>query len=369
MDKAENERLTRIGPGTPMGALMRRYWWPVGFTEQVMAKPQPVKLLGEDFILFRKPGGEIGFLERYCAHRRVSLEFGRVEEDGIRCCYHGWKYDCSGQCIDMPMEPEGSTLKNEVKLNGFAVTEKVGIVFAYIGPKPTPVIPPYDLLCRDSGLTVVRAEEEHCNWLQRTENTIDRYHLPVLHAPDYPQLAMKRTKVVWDETWYGIRTTELHDDRRPSVDHFMMPTSNRFARARVGHIPSHDLRIRVPIDDVETRTYVITNYPSINDQGRLKTEGLIPSPHGTYKRVEDGWWGLPSFEQDRAAQESQGLIADRSIEFLGTTDAGIVMFRRMLRDALRAVEEGRDPVGVVRDPKHPVIELDATIAEINALAG
>jgi len=367
MDQAENELLTRVGPGTPMGALLRCYWWPVGFTEQVTTKPVPVRLLGEDLILFREPSGKLGIIERYCAHRRVSLEFGRVEEHGIRCCYHGWKYDAAGQCIDTPLEPEASLLKGSVKLKGYAAEEAGGLIFAYLGPKPAPAFPRWDLLYREVGLTIVGADEEYCNWLQRAENTVDQHHLCALHAGVYPQMAFKRCQVDWASTWYGLKTImQVPGLAAPKVDHFIFPSANRFTRARVGDPPSHDMRIRVPTDDGKTTTFWLNAYPSIRDQGRLKTEGLKKSERGVYERVEDGWWDLPSHEQDRAAQESQGVITDRSIETLGWTDRGILLFRKMLHDGIKAVTEGKDPLGVLREERN-IIDLDASMDVLDAL--
>jgi len=367
MDKVENEVLTRVGPGTPMGGLLRRYWWPVWFTEQVTNKPVPVRLLGEDLILFRNPAGMLGLIERYCAHRRVSLEFGRVEADGIRCCYHGWQYDRSGQCVDTPLEPEGSRLKDGVRLKGYEVTEAGGLVFAYLGPKPAPVFPRWDLLFREAGLTVVGADEEYCNWLQRAENTVDQHHLCALHAAVYPQLAFKRCQVDWDPTWYGLKTVmHIPGLSAPKVDHFVFPSTNRFTRARVGDPPSHDMRFRVPTDDEKTTTFWLNAYPSIKDQGRLKTEGLKKRERGVYDRVEDGWWDLPSHHQDTAAQESQGLITDRSAETLGWTDRGIAIFRKMLHEGMDKVAAGKDPLGVLREDRN-IIDLDASMDVLDAL--
>jgi 5,5'-dehydrodivanillate O-demethylase oxygenase subunit len=327
-----------------------------------------VRLLAEDFILFRQPDGRLGLLERQCAHRRASLEFGRVEADGIRCCYHGWKYDRAGQCIDTPLEPEESTLKQGVKMKAYAVEEAGGLVFGYVGPQPAPVFPRYDLLFREAGLTVVGADEDHCNWLQRAENTVDQHHLSALHAPVYPQTALKRHHVDWDPAWYGLRIAVHHEGRKPKIDHFLFPSSNRFARARVGDTPSHDLRMRVPTDDTTTTTFWVNTYPSITDQGRLRTKGWEqPTERGVYERVADGWWNLPSHEQDRAAQESQGLIADRSLETLGTTDRGIVLFRKMLLEAMAEVEAGRDPVAVLRQDRG-IISFDASMHELKTLA-
>jgi 5,5'-dehydrodivanillate O-demethylase len=367
MTPEENEKLTRVGPGTPMGELLRRYWWPIWFQEQVTNKPVPVRLLGEDLILFRDPVTQkLGLLERYCAHRRVSLEYGRVEENGIRCCYHGWKFDCSGQCNDMPVEPEGSKLKDGVKIKAYEAVEIGGLVFAYMGPKPAPAFPRWDLLVRDAGLTVVGADEEHCNWLQRAENTVDQHHLCVLHAGVYPQMAFKRSEVDWNPTWYGMQIEMRVPGRKAKQDHFIFPSTNRFTRARVGDVPSHDMRIRVPTDDTKTTTFWLNTYPSITDKGRLETKGLEKSERGVYERVEDGWWDLPSHEQDRAAQESQGLITERSLEILGWTDRGIAMFRGMLRDGMKAVAEGRDPLGVLREERN-IIDLDASMDELGRL--
>ena len=368
MDREENERLTRVGPGTPMGALLRRYWWPIWFSEQVRDQPVPVRLLAEDFILFRQPDGRLGLLERHCAHRRASLEFGRVEADGIRCCYHGWKYDCAGQCIDTPLEPEESTLKQGVKMKAYAAEEAGGLVFGYVGPQPAPIFPRYDLLFREAGLTVVGADEDHCNWLQRAENTVDQMHLAMLHASVYPDLAFKRLVTDYDPTWYGARIIVNVPERKPKIDHFIFPSTNRYTQARKGEVPAQKLRMRVPTDDTKTTTFYANTYPSITDRGRLETKGLERSERGKYERVEDGWWRLASHDQDRAAQEGQGLIADRSTEYLATSDKGLVFYRRLLRDAVRAVEAGRDPIGVRRGAGHDaVIDFDSSMEELESL--
>ena len=367
MDRAENELLTRVGPGTQMGALLRRYWWPVWFSEQVTTKPAPVRVLAEDLVLFRDPSGKLGLIERYCAHRRASLEFGRVEEEGIRCCYHGWKYGHDGRCIEMPLEPEASPLRAQVKLKGYSLFEAGGLVFAYLGPAPVPAFPRWDLLFREAGLTKVGADEEHCNWLQRAENTVDQHHLCSLHAAVYPQMAFKRAQVEWQPAWFGLDITMTMPGRAPKRDQFIFPSSNRFSQARIGTPPSHNLRIRVPTDDIKTTTFWVKIYPSITDQGRLKTEGLKPRQRGVYDRAEDGWWDIPSQDQDRVAQESQGLITDRSRETLAWTDRGIVLFRKMLHEGLAAIAEGRDPLGVLREERN-IIDLEASMDELAALA-
>jgi 5,5'-dehydrodivanillate O-demethylase oxygenase subunit len=148
MTPEENEMFTRVGRGTPAGEMLRRYWWPVWFSELVVSRPVPVRILGEDLILFRDATGETGLLDRRCPHRGASLELGRVEADGIRCCYHGWKFDRAGRCLDMPAEPENTPLKGEVRQTAYMTQEAGGLVFAYLGPRPAPLLPKYDLLFR-----------------------------------------------------------------------------------------------------------------------------------------------------------------------------------------------------------------------------
>ncbi len=134
MTPEQNERLTRIGPGTAVGNMLRRYWWPVWFSDRIKGKPVPVRLLGEEFVLFRNPAGALGLVDRACPHRGAGLELGRVEADGIRCCYHGWKFAADGRCLDMPAEPPGTPLLKEVRIGAYPVAEAAGLGFAYIGP-------------------------------------------------------------------------------------------------------------------------------------------------------------------------------------------------------------------------------------------
>src|ERR1051325_7203154 len=226
LSKEENELLTRVGPGTPCGEMLRRYWWPIGFSEEVKTNGAPIKvrLLGEEFVLFRNTEG-LGLLALHCSHRGTSLEFGRVEEGGIRCCYHGWLYHRSGQCLEQPAEPEGSTFKDRVQHPAYSVQEAGGLVFGYIGPKPAPLLPSYDLLVRDDGSRVVGGGNEHCNWLQRAENSTDGAHTIALHAAGYPHMAMKRPKMEWQETAVGIReATIIEGVAKPRISHFIFPS-------------------------------------------------------------------------------------------------------------------------------------------------
>ena len=362
MDRAENELLTQIGPGTRMGNVMRRYWWPVGFSESVDKIPVPVRFFGEDLVLFRS-SGKVGLIDRYCAHRRASLELGRVEDGGIRCCYHGWVYDTTGQCTEMPAEPADSCLKNEVKVAAYKTQELGGLIFAYFGPDPAPLLPNYDLLVREDMDRTVSAGIEHCNWLQRAENSVDKYHSMSLHAPVYPSIALKRPEEVkWEQTWYGFRMSAQYSGKIENVSHCIFPSHTRRYNARVGEMPSHYLHLRVPMDDHDTMTfYVRAKETEGGRKGKLTTKKEIENfTRGVYERVEDGWWRLTSHEQDRAAQESQGIITDRTKEFLATSDRGIVLLRKLLLESVEAIEQGKEPFGLLRDPAlNKIVLFDA----------
>ena len=360
MTPEENEILTRVGPGTPGGEMLRRYWWPVGFSEEIKNKPVPVTHLGEKFVLFRDGAGKIGMIDIICAHRRASLEFGRVEEGGIRCCYHGWLYDACGQCVEMPAEPAGSRLHEEVKQRAAVIQEKAGLIFAYLGPLPAPVLPRYDLLDLEDCDRTIWASDDHCNWAQRAENGVDVFHSMALHASVYPSIALKRPEVEFTSTWYGFRTQSEYPGGNRNIVHDIFPSSTRRHNARAGSIPSDFLHIRVPIDDVTTMTYLIECRFKPNGPYKRECRGFKLNVPGVYNRVEDGWWDLASEDQDRAAQESQGVIHDRTKEFLGTSDRGVVMWRKVAFDSIKAVQEGRDPHGIVRDAgKNDVIRFDA----------
>ena len=369
LTKEENDMLTRVGPGTHAGKLLRHYWWPVGFSEEIRAKERPrrIQLLNEDLVLFRSGNGQVGVMQVACTHRGTSLEFGRVEDDGIRCCYHGWLYATDGRCLHQPAEPEDSTFHQRIRQPAYKVEELGGLIFAYLGPEPAPLLPRYDLLVRADGARVVGAGEEHCNWLQRSENSVDQSHLVALHASVYPQTALKRPALDWQKTWYGIRIqTQIAPPRAPKISHWIFPAHTRHTTARKGEKPDHALRFRVPTNDTKTTTFWVKFYPQ--DPPGLTTKGLNKRQAGVYPRVDDGWWGIPSHEQDRVAQESQGPIYDRSTEHLASADRGIIMAREMLMECIKGVTEGQDPVGILRDPKqNEILTFDASMEEIDAL--
>ena len=376
LSKEENEFLTRVGPGTPAGAMLRRYWWPVAFSEAVKAKGAPVKvkLLAEEFALFRDGAGQLGLVALHCSHRGTSLEYGRVEDNGIRCCYHGWLYDIQGNCLEQPAEPGDSTFKERIKHPAYHAHDAAGLIFAYVGPEPVPMLPNYDLLVMEDGCRVVGGDEENCNWLQRAENSADGAHSIALHAAGYPNMALKRPTIKWEPTRFGIKeTTWIEDVSKPRISHYVFPSHVRHSAARVGEQPRQVIRFRVPTDDVTTTTFWIDFYP--HKEGKptrpmpLSIKGFRKSQPGVYERVQDGWWNLPNREQDRVAQESQGVVADRTKEHLATSDQGILMLRKMIRDSIDAVQQGKDPIGVIRDSNdNGPITFDSSRDAVEALS-
>ena len=375
LSKEENELLTRVGPGTPAGEMLRRYWWPVGFTEQVTAKGRPVKvrLLCEDLVLFRDGSGRLGILALHCSHRGTSLEFGRVEDAGIRCCYHGWLYDLHGKCLEQPAEPKENNYKDRIQHPAYKAQQVGGFIFAYIGPAPAPLLPNYDLFLREDGEREVGAGQDYCNWLKRAENSVDQTHLVSLHASEYPHMALKRPVIGWERTDYGAKiSTQVPGISKPKFSHWIFPSHTRHTTARRGRKPDHAIRFRVPMDDTNTMTFWLRFYPyAEEDQNKpfvSKTLGFENDQPGVYKRVDDGWWGIASHDQDRVAQESQGLIYDRTKEHLGASDQGVIMLRNMINESIDAVRQGNDPIWVIRDAnKNENITFDASMQEIGAL--
>lgn len=366
MSASENEALTRVGPGTPAGEMLRRYWWPVHFSELVKDRPIKIKLLSQEFVIFRDGAGRVGCLDLQCRHRLASLEHGRVEAEGLRCCYHGWLFDVDGKCLDQPAELPENRFCDEVRQGAYPAMELASLVWVYIGPQPTPAIPMYDVLHRTDGYRSVRAQEYYCNWLQLVEGAIDLPHLPFLHAGVHPGMAMKTPqRYAYEERPWGFTGTMWVDGMPPRYGHGILPTYNRVSTTpRVGQVPSHDMYLRVPVDDTFTYNYQVRFIPTKEGVFKLETTGYDGSKPNTYQHVEDGYWRLASGDQDRAAQESQGIITDRSKEYLGPSDRGITLYRRLLRESIEAVKRGGAPIGVSYGPTNgEIIRFENTLAE------
>ncbi len=185
MDAQENETMTRVGPGTPAGETLRRYWLPINFSDEVKTdEPKIVRRLAEDLLLFRDEFGRVGLTEPVCPHRGTSLEYGWIEGGGIRCCYHGWVYDVTGRCIEQPGEPAESTFKDKIKLKAYPTHEHGGIVWAYMGPGEPPPFPRYDFLVREDGERTLNSYLRECNFMNQLDNCLDPVHATILHGRD-----------------------------------------------------------------------------------------------------------------------------------------------------------------------------------------
>lgn len=356
----ENALFTQIGPGTKMGAVLRRYWHPVGVSDWVTTKPQYVRILGEDLVIYRKTNG-VGLMARRCAHRGVNLDFGRAEGDCLRCPYHGWVYDATGQCVEQPAEPEGSNFKDKIKIDAYPTQEVGGLVFAYFGPAPAPLLPLYDTLTDDDGVKIIQTNLIQSNWLNLVENIPDLAHLPWLHGGSFQVVSGKKISYHWDAREYGfdnvMKIDAVEDIHRSS---YCFPYVNRFTvrPEKPGGPVQRSLMYRVPLDDVTTQQFLVRTYPG---ERELRLNKRVPE-RGVYQPDTTGaaFWGISPNDQDRMAVEQQGVVMDRPNERLGASDGGIIKLRQMLRDALAAVADGKDPFWVIRDPAKQVLPYTAS---------
>ena len=372
LTKEENELLTRIGPGTPCGELFRRYWLPVAVASELTAE-QPakfVRVLGEDLVLFRDKSANVGLIQDHCAHRGASLVYGRVEERGIACAYHGWLYDTSGNCLECPAEPAGSKFHLTVKMLAYPVQRFAGLYWAYLGPLPAPVIPKYDIWVRPGLRRIAVCERLDCNWLQMMENDLDPAHLPILHQDTQGRIAANTTRglidevdhVEFSEIPYGILKKRAYKsgivDRHPHI----FPNCHR---------QTNVTPIKVPIDDTHTKMYFVFCYPpgAKGDNGQANAAdgaGDCVEHYDEYpqlwKEPADALHPFTRFKmnitlaQDHMVFETPGPIADREHERLASSDRGIILYRKIVRREIAKVQRGLDPLGVVRDPDHEVID-------------
>ena len=364
LTQEENDLLTRVGRGTPAGELLRRYWHVAAAAAELTdAKPKKrVKILGENLILYRDKSGNYGLVAEKCSHRGVSLYYGFVEDDGIRCAYHGWKYDACGNCIDQPFENPAAALKDKIHHPAYPVEKLGGLLFAYMGPpEKKPLLPKWDVLVRQDGSKKIDVcETLRCNWLQAMENSVDPTHTYFLHShtlkvkgdPDhvtfhYRMVSKIDFDLVVNPTWAGIQKQRIFADESapPETPHPLVFPNILFVPVRIGY----SLHFRTPIDDQNTQVYQFRFSPT-------KDGKIVEQPENTpieYVGTTDehGEFHMDNFtSQDHMAWETQGLIADRAKEHLGEGDRGIVMFRNLLRAQIQAVQAGNDPVGVNRDP-------------------
>jgi len=365
----QQERLTRVGPGTPMGDLLRRYWMPVAATAELgPGAARPVRLLGENLVLFRTAVGTLGLMEDRCAHRGVALHRGCVDETGLRCPYHGWKYGPDGACLDMP-SPSGVADLARGRLRAYRASELGGLVWAYLGPEPAPLLPRWDLLVWPDALRDIGRALVPCNWLQIMENSVDPVHLEWLHGhhltavrrrlgmPAPTHYPRRHVEIGFDVFRYGIVKRRVLEGGSREDDDWRIGHPLVFPNmVRVGADRQHRLQIRVPVDD--THTLHLWYCVWLPPPGRPERQEVVPVYEVPF-RDERGEFVMDFVDGgDIMAWVTQGPIADRTRERLVETDRGIALYRRLLEEQLEAVAAGRDPLGIVRDPaENELIEL------------
>jgi phenylpropionate dioxygenase-like ring-hydroxylating dioxygenase large terminal subunit len=372
VNPAYDRDLVEVAPGTRAGELLRRYWHPFARSDEATDLPRMVRLLGEDLVLFRDHGGRVGLVVPRCCHRGTSLFYGKVEESGIRCCYHGWLFDAQGMCLDQPCEPDRGRNLASYRQPWFPVVEYNGLVFAYLGPpEKKPVFPRYDIfadLADDEEIVII----DHfafggpvvapCNWFQTHENAMDPYHIFILHnaisGPQFHPDLKSWPEIDWHLTDVGIKATAdriISDGRK-----LHRVTEVRFPTIRVIPTPTllytgktNNLSWAVPIDDTHTKVYAMVRKPK--DQ---PAQGL-PVYAGSKT-----WFDLTDEEHQRypgdyEAQVGQGRITAHSEEHLSSSDRGVSMVRRLFRQQLTVLDAGGDPLGVSFDETAAVQSVEA----------
>jgi nitrite reductase/ring-hydroxylating ferredoxin subunit len=386
LSREDNELLCRIGPGTPMGNLMRQYWVPAALSSELPeadGAPLRVRLLGESLIAFRTTSGSVGLIQNHCPHRGASLFYGRNEEDGLRCVYHGWKFDATGGCVDMPSEPPESNFRQKVRATAYPCRERGGLIWAYLGPRSTP--PPLPALepnlLEDSSLQIYQRE---CNWVQALEGDIDTCHTVFLHlgavdADDVPPGTWARYALTDRAPRYEVADTDfgvMYGAYRPAeadtnywrIANFLFPF---YAMVPTG-VLGLEVRVRawIPMDDDHTLALTISHgqpplgrnagrqvvgppetLPNTTDwYGRFRCAASADNDYLIDRKAQKtvSYTGIGSiFLQDQAVTESMGPVYDRTQERLGTSDMMVIRTRKRLLDAARALRDaGQVPPGV-----------------------
>jgi phthalate 4,5-dioxygenase len=370
--------LTQTGPGTPCGALMRRYWQPIALARDVVAgaPPQHVRIMSEDLVLFRDDRGRLGLLGLHCPHRCADLSYGRVEDGGLRCIYHGWLFDIEGRCVEQPGEPEGGLHRDQIRHRAYPAVERGGAVFAYLGPAPAPLFPEYAPFVVPAANSFANRWLSNCNYLQGSEGNIDPIHTSYLHRFEPDRAGLRRDlQAVFvgdarptlsiEDTRFGVR---IFAERKTApgrkvlrVTNFVMPNNSAIGSGPRG---SCTMLWHVPIDDTHHWRFEFFSHPTqpmdkaafevrIDDE---RAEGYRAKRNPANRWLQDrndmdrSYVGMGTYfpVHDLFVTESQGAVHDHRNEHLATSDIAIARARRLLLAGIEDVAAGRDPRGVAR---------------------
>ncbi len=366
LEESKNQLLTQVGPGTPMGNLLRRYWMPFAAAGELKANPiKAVRLMGEDLVLYRDLNGTYGLVDRHCPHRRADISYGFVEDCGIRCNYHGWRFDQDGRCVEQPFEDTAHPevrFRDKVRTTAYPVEEKAGLLWAYLGPAPAPLVPNFEPFLWTNGFKQIVFAHVPCNWFQCQENSIDPVHFEWMHrnwsirlAGQRGPYAPKHLKIAFDEFEHGFTYRRITED---TDENDLLWTIGRVCLWPNALFTGNHFEWRVPIDDENTLS-VMWHYAPVPLESRPFDQAEIPYWTGPVKDPLTGRWVTSHvMNQDFVAWVGQGTIADRPKEHLGSSDRGVIAIRKRFMDDLEAIERGEDPKAIVRDPaKNVKIEL------------
>ena len=358
LSETDNLTLAQVGRGTPMGELLRRYWMPIAAVAELDDHAvKPVRLLGEDLVLFKDGSGAYGLVDRHCPHRRADLSYGMIEACGLRCNYHGWLWDHTGRCAEQPFEQVAhpdARFKDRVRITAYPVEAKAGLVWAYLGPPPAPLVPTWEPFTWKNGFVQIVFAEVPCNWFQCQENSIDPVHFEWLHSrwtralagvtgdPPPTHLRIGFEEFAWGFTYRRILEGQSEQDELWTVGRCCLWPNCLFTG---GHF-----EWRVPIDDGHTLS-VGWFFDRVPNEQEPYVQDRIPYWTSPIKDPATGRWITSHImNQDFVAWVGQGAIADRTREHLGESDRGVILMRRRLLEETGVVARGGEPKAVLRDP-------------------
>jgi 5,5'-dehydrodivanillate O-demethylase len=378
----QNQLLTCVGPGTPGGNYLRKFWLPVGLSSELLDFPRRVRFLGEDYALFKDKKGRIGLTGLYCPHRLASLEYGYVEEEGIRCRQHGWMFDVCGNCVEQPAE-DNPNFRNNVKLKSYPVRELSGLIFAYLGSGEPPSFPRFDVLVKEGVRRIYKRPTYSGNYLQILENGAgtDPWHTVYTHQLQPLWFRKNLVTFEWEKitsnNFAGIKTRSVRPGPAEGsmyerVNVFVAPTSYKIA-LRKSYTAKQNYNIPhvqkmvwwMPVDDTITTGFTVDFIPKTGyseQEANSVLDSVFDSRPFDWPPRRDKV-GRPLLEtvpqEDASVTLSPGEITPRQYEHLGKSDQGVIMLRRMLLDGIDAVKRGEDPLGLSRGKETTeVIEID-----------